>query len=70
MHVLSLILHVGRHRRSLSLFAETSSSSSLGDLCTGQISDIDIRHQHQTLTSDIGGLVAIMGDVSEAPEIE
>ena len=48
LHVLSLIRHVGRHGRSFSLFAKISYSSSLGGLCTGQTSDIDIRHWHQT----------------------
>jgi len=42
--------HVGCHRRSLSLFAETSYSSSLGGLCTDQ----DLGHRRQRKTSDIG----------------
>ena len=35
VHVTSLTKHVGCHRRAVSLFTGTSSSSILGDLCTG-----------------------------------
>jgi len=46
VHVLSLISHVGRHRQAISLFAETSSISILGGLCTGPDIGIGIRHRH------------------------
>jgi len=46
VHISSPTGHVGRHRRAVSLFTGTSSSSSLGACVMDQTSDIGTGHRH------------------------
>jgi len=69
VHVASLTRHVGRRRRAVSLFIRTSSSSSLGGLCTGPERWAGCWHRHLYGAGKLGGLVDIMGHVSGPSKI-
>ena len=69
VHVPSPTRHVGHHRRAVSLFTGTSSSSSLGGLCTGPDIGIGIRHRHLCGEGRLGGLVEIVGHISGPPKM-
>ena len=65
--VASLTRHVGRQGRAVNLFTETSSSSSLGGLCTGPerwAQRSVIEHRHLSQAGQLGGLVELMGHIS------